>query len=82
MVDKVIITIRFYEKSIDMEVPANIPVHRLIILILDMLNDVSQVEYGNPSAGRMFSVDLNRYLEDNETLNEAGIWDGSIINIS
>ena len=64
------------ERSYDLEMPCEIPAAVLTQQICDALGGYT----GRPVSGRaLFCARLNRQLAQEETLEDAGIWNGDVL---
>lgn len=82
--ESVIVTIKSCDGSryYDMQLPANMPAKALSGKILSLLRNYDP-EFVRQVRGHSINAEsIGRYLDDDETLEEAGIWDGSIITLS
>ncbi len=81
MIDSVIVTIRTRDSriNVDMELPANMPVIKLRKLLRQALHERYQQYW---FARDSISLTCNGLaLDEEDTLEECGIWDGSLILI-
>lgn len=80
--EAVIITIEYpAEKiSVDMELPAVVPVGRMKLKILDIMKSMYPGIFSDWND--CIFINGNNFLSDRVTLNNAGIYDGSSIYIS
>ena len=83
MIASVMITIQIAgtAEQYDMELPADTPVGELSPKLLMALRNIGIERFGSYESIRLKSEDYNRYLDDGETLESAGIWDGSTVTI-
>lgn len=81
--DSIIVTITNARKTFmyDIEVPNNVPAERLVIDIAEALNGYNPDLMINGSGIRLYSGRLNRGVGFNETLEEAGVWNGDFLII-
>jgi len=82
-VDSVIITITNIAKSYmyDLELPTNITIDKLKDDIVEALNGYNPDLYLRTATTELFCNRLGRQLTSNETLIEAGVWNGDYITI-
>jgi uncharacterized ubiquitin-like protein YukD len=80
--DRVIVTVDLNNNttSQDLEVPAYMPARDLAQMIMRVLSPGSTTA-DTFSRFKIKAEPPGRVLEDNETLAEAGVWDGSYITI-
>jgi hypothetical protein len=83
MIDSVIITVRnnTLGTELDMELPAVMAIYELKKRLLDTLKAIDWHTYGAWSAIGMIFTETGNELADEDTLESATVWDGSIINI-
>jgi len=83
MIASVIITIKIAgaTEQYDMELPADTPVSELSPKLLMALRNIGSDRFGCVEGIKLKSEEYNRYLDDGETLESAGIWDGSTVTI-
>lgn len=81
--DSVIITITNIAKSYmyDLELPTNITIDKLKDDIVEALNGYNPDLYLRTATTELFCNRLGRQLTSNETLIEAGVWNGDYITI-
>ena len=82
MLNSVIVTVKIKNTGIeyDMELPANMPGLELCEKLLAALKNI---EYSTFRDVEKININYNydKYLGDGQNLEEAEIWDGSIINV-
>ena len=83
MIDSVIVTVKIdnTNKEFDLELPAKMPINELsekLIVTLDNIQD--DLLYGVKEIKLKYDIE-KRFLEDDETLEDAGIWDGSYLTL-
>lgn len=81
--ENVIVTIKSRDggRYYDMQLPANMPAKALSGKILSLLRNYDP-EFVRQVHGHSVNVlSIGRHLDDDETLEEAGIWDGDIITL-
>lgn len=81
--DRVIVTVRCQDSRqlYDIEMPANIPANKLAVKIKELVESVD-INFTDSEYDYKINVEgLGRDLENDESLAEAGVWDGSIINL-
>ena len=72
MIDNVIVTMKYRDSDFDMELPANIKVSQLKPAISEAL-----AKKGISVSANIRLISNGGYLNDADTLFNAGIWDGS-----
>lgn len=79
--DNVIITLMFEQNydSMDLEVPAKLPVDELEIKMLETLKAMDIEHFGRIQKVRFKYK--NAILEPDKTFEEYGIWDGSYVTL-
>lgn len=79
--ESAIVTVRntggSFEK--DMELPSNLPVRELSVRLLEVLRTLDYVSFG--SFSHLVLSSDGRILDDEKTLDELNVWDGSIITV-
>jgi len=80
--DRVIVTVKLDNETTeqDLELPAYMPARDLAQMIMRVLSQGSTLTETSGSY-KINAHPPGRVLEDNETLAEAGVWDGSYITI-
>ena len=78
--DSVLVTLRFEAqgRSLDMELPAFLPLTELERRLLGTLSELDPVRFG--SAQGVALKQAGRVLEGAVTLAQAGVWDGSVLD--
>ena len=79
MIDKVIVTICVEKEdfSVDMELPAQLPIEELIPKIVDTLRGLQPAKFDKLETLTMFF--LESPLNKGSTLAAEAVWDGSIL---
>jgi uncharacterized ubiquitin-like protein YukD len=79
----VTVTVKFAgnSKQYDLEMPADIPISDLIPKLLMAVKNLESRFFLGVDNIRIFSDSAKRYLDGNETLASAGVWDGSYITV-
>jgi len=83
MTAAVILTVKIAgaRKEYDMELPANSPMKELTLKLLMAFKEIERDLFlGVESVRVKYDAD-NRYLTDEETLESAAVWDGSVITV-
>jgi len=65
----------------DMELPADTPMSELSPKLLMALKNIGGDLFLDVDSIRIKSENYNRFLNDDETLESAGVWDGSSITV-
>lgn len=78
--DSVLVTLRFEAqgRSLDMELPAFLPLTELERRLLETLSEMDPVRFG--SAQGVALKQEGRVLDGAVTLAQAGVWDGSVLD--
>lgn len=78
--EDVILTVRLHPggRSLDMELPAFLPVEKLEQRFLEVMREMDPMHYGAMSAVSFRKND--RALEGDATLAKAGLWDGGFLD--
>ena len=78
--DSVLVTLRFEAqgRSLDMELPAFLPLTELERRLLETLGEMDPVRFG--SAPGVALKQEGRVLDGAVTLAQAGVWDGSVLD--
>ena len=78
--DSVLVTLRFEAqgRSLDMELPAFLPLTELEQRLLETLGEMDPVRFG--SALGVALKQEGRVLDGAVTLAQAGVWDGSVLD--
>lgn len=78
--DSVLVTLRFEAqgRSLDMELPAFLPLTELERRLLETLGEMDPVRFG--SAQGVALKQEGRVLDGAVTLAQAGVWDGSVLD--
>ena len=76
MIDNVIVTVSFKDIGFDMELPANAKVSQLKPMISEAL-----AKKGLGASTNIRLICSGGYLHDSDTLFNAGVWDGSIMQV-
>ena len=78
--DSVLVTLRFEAqgRSLDMELPAFLPLTELKRRLLETLGEMDPVRFG--SAQGVALKQEGRVLDGAVTLAQAGVWDGSVLD--
>lgn len=78
--DSVLVTLRFEAqgRSLDMELPAFLPLTELERRLLETLGEMDPVRFG--SAQGVALKQEGRVLDSAVTLAQAGVWDGSVLD--
>ena len=78
--DSVLVTLRFegQGRSLDMELPAFLPLTELERRLLETLGEMDPVRFG--SAQGVALKQEGRVLDGAVTLAQAGVWDGSVLD--
>lgn len=78
--DNVLVTLRFEAqgRSLDMELPAFLPLTELERRLLETLGEMDPVRFG--SAQGVALKQEGRVLDGAVTLAQAGVWDGSVLD--
>lgn len=78
--DSVLVTLRFEAqgRSLDMELPAFLPLTELERRLLEALGEMDPVRFG--SAQGVALKQEGRVLDGAVTLAQAGVWDGSVLD--
>ena len=79
--EDVIVTVRLHpgERSLDMELPAFLPLEELAQRLLDVMREMDPVHYGMMSGATFRKKE--QVLTGEMTLAKAGVWDGSILDV-
>ena len=83
MFDSVIVTLRTEDKafSVDLDMPCKEPMKELTGKLLEILRILDRPLFGDWQAVRLYDEQTGRRLDPEDTLEEAEIWDGSILMI-
>lgn len=83
MIENVLVTVKIQGSAAeyDLELPAAVPVKELAALLLEALKSLNKQMFAQASNFRIMFNAENRFLEEDETLMKAAVWDGSIITI-
>ena len=68
-------------KYYDVELPVNMPAKDLLVKIISVIRTFDYDFGRNISSKRIRVEHLGRYLDGDETLEEIGVWDGSLLNL-
>lgn len=81
--ESVIVTVKSCEcKHIfDVEIPTNFPANVLVNKIIGLITSIDSCFTRLESKYQIFIESLGRVLEEDETLEEAGVWEGSILKL-
>jgi len=84
MFDSVIVTLRTNNTSfeVDLDIPSKEPLKNLIVKLLEILCILDNREFGTWQTIRFIDEKTNKRLDPEETLEEAEIWDGSVLRIA
>ena len=79
MIDNVIVTVNAENQafSVDMELPANIPVKELASRLLETLKEIEPAKFR--SVEKLSLIYNGIILPENATLESEAVWDGNIL---
>ena len=79
--ENVIVTVQLHPgtRTLDMELPAFLPIEALESRLLETLREMDPLNYGSMTTA-LFRCN-GRQLENEMTLAKAGIWDGAILDV-
>ena len=79
MIDNVIVTVNAENQnfSVDMELPANIPIKELAPMLLETLKEIEPGKFR--SLEKLSLIHNGVILPDNTTFESEAVWDGKII---
>jgi uncharacterized ubiquitin-like protein YukD len=79
MIDNVIVTVNAERQafSLDMELPANIPIKELAPKLLETLKEIEPSKFR--SVEKLSLIYNGVILSENETLESEAVWDGNIL---
>lgn len=79
MIDNVIVTVNAEKQafSVDMELPANIPIKELTPRLLETLKEIEPGKFR--SVEKLSLIYNGVILSENETLESEAVWDGNIL---
>lgn len=79
MIDNVILTVNAEKQafSIDMELPANIPIKELAPKLLETLKEIEPAKFR--SVEKLSLIYNGVILQENTTLESEAVWDGNIL---
>ncbi len=79
--NKVILTVRFMDSSEikDIEMPTNIKISKIADMLIKAYKPVES--FGNRQYHFALDHPPGRWLDPNETLEDAGVWDGAILTL-
>ncbi|HWP97447.1 MAG TPA: EsaB/YukD family protein [Syntrophomonadaceae bacterium] len=77
----VIVTVKVQDRPamLDLEVPLDMPAKALLPGVILVVGMSGRIQPPRGPHTRIYSENQGRFLDDDETLEEAGIWEGSII---
>ena len=83
MLNSVILTVQIAEIDFeyDMELPANMPGRLLCDKLLSALKNIETDAFHMTETINLLIEHTQKVLEDDKTLEESGVWDGSIITV-
>jgi len=83
MFDSVIVTVTTQDGkfSMDLDIPSQEPIGELKTKLLEILRMLDEQIFGGWYDIHLADPNTNRRLVPEETLEEAGIWDGSILHV-
>jgi len=84
MFDSVIITLQTIsgDFSVDLDIPCKETISSLKGKLLEILTILDEQLFASWRDIKLFNEKINRLIDSEETLEEAEIWDGSILIIS